>query len=140
MSDTIKVQAARSEQSKADKQNALDLLKSKRKRSRTVEIEVNGEKVELTFQAISYKELDKLQAQHPPTQEQRIAGAAFNRATFPPALVAACSVEPKMTYADARDIWESDEWSTGELNALFDVVSGLCMQGLDIPFTATGSE
>lgn len=140
MSDSIKLQTARNEQSAADKKNTLDLLKSKRKRTRTVTVDINGEKVELTFQAVSYKELDKLQAKHPPTAEQRMHGAAFNRDTFPPALVAACLTDPEMTYNEARDLWESDEWTTGELNALFDVASNLCMAGLDIPFTGTGSE
>jgi len=139
MSSDIKIQASRNEQSLNDKQSTLDLLKNKRKRTKTVTVDVNDTKVDLTFQAISYRELDALQSKHPPTTEQRAQGAVFNRNTFPPALVSACSVDPKMTEADARDIWESDEWSTGELNALFDVVSNLCMQGLDIPFTETGS-
>lgn len=141
MSDTtVKIQAARNEQSVADKMSVLEKLKSKKKRTQVIKVEVNGEQVELLFEAISYKDLDALQAKHPPTQQQRVEGAAFNRNTFPPALVAACSVEPKITESDARDIWSSDDWSTGELNTLFNAVSDLCMKGLDVPFTGTGSE
>jgi len=141
MSETsVKIQAARNEQSVQDKKSVLDQLKSKKRRSQTVTIDLNGSEVELKFEAISYKELDALQAKHPPTQDQRVNGASFNRNTFPPALIAACSVEPKITETDAREIWSSEEWSTGELNTLFDAVSGLCMKGLDVPFTATGSE
>lgn len=140
MSDTIKIQAARNEQSAADKASVLDKLKNKKKRQQAVTVEVNGEQLELIFEAISYKDLDALQAKHPPTQQQRVDGAAFNRNTFPAALVAACSVDPKISESDARDIWASDDWSTGELNTLFNTVSDLCMKGLDIPFTATASE
>lgn len=140
MTDTIKIQAARNEQSKADKADVLGKLKSKKKRQQTITVDVNGDQVELVFEAISYKELDALQAKHTPTQQQRVEGAAFNRNTFPPALVAACSVDPKISESDARDIWTSDDWSTGELNTLFNTVSDLCMRGLDIPFTETVSE
>lgn len=135
----VKLQAARNEQSVQDKKSTLDKLKSKKKRQTTVNVEVNGEQLSLVFEAISYKELDALQAKHPPTQDQRIAGNVFNRNTFPPALVAACSMDPKITEADAREIWTSEDWSTGELNTLFDAVSGLCMKGLDVPFTETAS-
>lgn len=140
MSETIKIQAARNEQAAADKRSVLDKLKSKKRRTSKVTVEVDGEQLELLFEAISYKELDSLQAKHPPTQAQRIEGAAYNRNTFPPALVAACSVEPKISEAEARDIWQSDDWSSGELTTLFQAVSDLCLRGLDIPFTETGSE
>jgi hypothetical protein len=139
MSTEVKIQQARNDQSVRDKKNVLDQLKNKKRRRETLTLQINGDTVEMIFEAISYKELDALQAKHPPTQDQRIAGAAFNRNTFPPALVAACSVDPKINEADARDIWTSEEWSTGELNTLFDTVSGLCMKGLDVPFTETAS-
>jgi aspartate-semialdehyde dehydrogenase len=135
MSD-IKIQAARNEQSVADKASVLDKLKNKKRRTQTIKLEVNGEQLELTFQAISYAELDALQSKHQPTQQQRIEGAAYNRDTFPPALVAACSVVPHISEEDANEIWKSEEWSTGELTTLFETVSNLCMRGLDIPFTA----
>lgn len=135
MSD-IKIQAARNEQSESDKKSTLDKLKSKKRRQQKISIEVNGEKLELLFQAVSYAELDAIQSKHQPTQQQRIEGAVFNRNTFPPALIAACSVDPKMTEQDALDLWNSDDWSTGELQSIFEAVSNLCMKGLDIPFTA----
>lgn len=141
MSDTgIKIQAARNDQSENDKQTTLQKLKSKKPRQQTIKLEVNGEELELLFQAISYKDLDALQAKHPPTQKQRVDGASFNRNTFPPALIAACSVDPKMDERDTLELWNSDDWSTGELNTLFDAVSALCMRGLDVPFTETVSE
>jgi hypothetical protein len=141
MSDTtVKIQAARNEQSEASKKSTLDRLKSKKPRRQTITLEVDGEELEMTFQAISYKELDALQAKHQPTQSQRVEGAIYNRNTFPPALIAACSVDPEISERDARDIWESEDWSSGELNTLFNAVSDLCMKGLNVPFTGTGSE
>jgi hypothetical protein len=139
MSTEVKIQQARNEQAVASKKSVLDQLKNKKRRRDTLTMEIDGESVSMVFEAISYKELDALQAKHPPTQDQRIAGAAFNRNTFPPALVAACSLEPKLSEADTREIWTSEEWSTGELNTLFDTVSNLCMKGLDVPFTETAS-
>ena len=133
----VKIQAARNEQSVQDKKSTLDKLKSKKRRRTTVPVEIDGERLELVFEAVSYRELDELQAKHPPTPEQRVQGAVFNRNTFPPVLIAACSVEPKMTVEDVKEIWSSEEWSTGELNTIFDAVTELCMKGLDIPFTGT---
>lgn len=135
----VKIQAARNEQSVQDKQSTLDKLLGKKRREETLKINVNGEEISLHFAAISYNELDKLQAKHPPTQDQRVNGATFNRNTFPPALIAACSVDPVISESEARTIWTSPDWSTGELNTLFDAVSALCMKGLDVPFTETAS-
>jgi hypothetical protein len=137
---TVKIQAARNDQSVKDKKTVLQKLKSKKPRRQTIKLEVDGEELELVFQAISYKELDALQAKHTPTQQQRIEGASFNRNTFPPALIAACAIDPEMTEQDARDLWQSEDWSTGELNTLFNAVSDLCMKGLNVPFTETVSE
>ena len=99
---------------------------------------IDGDEVELTFQAISSSELDALQGKHAPTIEQKSRGFAFNPTTFAPALVAACSYEPKMTLDDTTEIWESEAWSMGELNQLFDTCSTLCMEGMTIPFSSEG--
>jgi len=131
----VKITAARQKQSENDKQSLLDKLKGKRPRRKTIAIDVSGEEVQMTFEAISAHELDKLQTKHKPTTEQRARGFAFNPNTFAPALVAACSVEPKLSLDDAREIWESEFWSTGELNQLFDTCSNLCMEGMQVPFT-----
>lgn len=125
---------------KTTKKNALSVLKGKKKRRKAITVDVDGNKVKLVFQAISAVELDKLQAAHPPTDEQRRNGSVFNKNTFPAALVAACSVDPEISYDDAQEIFTSDAWSAGELNALFDTVSNLCMQGLDIPFSGSASD
>lgn len=120
------------------KRNAVSILKNKKRRRKTINLDIGGEKIKLTFQAISSAALDKLQSQHPPTAAQRAAGNAnFNRETFPPALISACSINPEISVEDAEEIWNSEDWSTGELNFLFDTVISLCMEGLDIAFTGS---
>ena len=136
-SSEVKIVAAQREQSKKSKKATLDLLRGKKPRSKTVTIQIDGEQVEMVFSAISSHELDALQAKHTPSTEQRAKGSSFNPDTFPPALVAACSVDPKITEEEAKEIWASDAWSMGELAYLFDTVSGLCTEGLNVPFTAS---
>lgn len=133
-----KIEEARQRQSNQSKQATLDLLKGKTRREKTVQVQVSGQELSITFKAISSHDLDRLQSKYPPTSEQRVRGMQFNPETFAPALVAACAADPEMTEEDAREIWKSESWSTGELNFLFDTCSQLCMEGLDIPFTGKG--
>lgn len=134
MSD-VKNTQLRLDQSKASKKSTLEKLKSKKARTRTIEVVVDGETLEMTFRALSAHDLDALQAKHKPTMEQRGRGFAFNPNTFAPALVAACSVEPKMSEEDTEEIWNSEEWSSGELTQLFDACTSLCMEGMQVSFS-----
>lgn len=134
MPSDVKVQAARNEQSAADK---IALLKGKKRRTKDVTVDLGGETITLKFQAISGTEMDKLRAKHPPTAKQRAEGLGVNTDSFAPALVAACSLEPKMSEDDVREIWASDYWGAGELNTLFNAASDVCLEGANIPFTAS---
>lgn len=138
MPNDVRIAASQREQSKASKKATLDLLRGKRRRTKTIPLEINGEKVEMTFAALSSHDLDALQGKHTPTAEQRARGLVFNPDTFAPSLVAACMIDPEMTEAEAKEIWASGAWSTGELNFLFETCSQLCMEGLDIPFSVSG--
>lgn len=144
MSDTeAKAVTARQKQSEASKAATLDLLKGKRRASTSFSVYVTddkGKQIELTlkYQAIGAKEYDKLVSKHPPTAEQRIEGAVFNIDTFAPALIAACCVEPEMTADDAQEIWDSPDWSRGDLMVLFRNAVDLNNRGIDIPFTGNG--
>jgi hypothetical protein len=93
----------------------------------------------LKYRAIGMREYDKLVAKHPPKAEQRAEGASFNIDTFAPALIAAVCVEPEMTEEDAKEIWESPDWSRGDVMVLFRNAVELNNRGLDIPFSATVS-
>jgi hypothetical protein len=138
-----KTQEARNAQSQADKVATLDLLKGKKRALSRFKIYVpdetgDGVEVELVYRAIGAGEYDKLVGKHPPTTEQRAEGSTFNIDTFAPALIAAVCIEPEMTYRDAKSIWDSDDWSRGEVVTLWRKALDLCNRGMDVPFTASG--
>lgn len=77
--------------------------------------------VVLTFQALERKQLEKLRAQHPATEEDEEVGRDFHFDTFAPALISASSVDGMpLEYAqqametwslgDAEDLWMA-AWS-----------------------------
>lgn len=134
---SVSTVAAQQEQSQASKKATLDLLRSKRRRSKTISLDINGQQAEFVFNALSAAELDKLQAKFPPSAEQKLKGMAWNADTFPPALVAACLSEPEVSYEEMVEIFSSGEWSTGELSTLFNTATALCMEGMDIPFSVS---
>ena len=121
-------------QADQDKARMVSKLIQKKRRTKEVTITVDGEPVTLLFGAISAHDLDKLYASNKPTPEQKVRNMSFNPDTFNPALMSACSIEPKISEEESQMIFDSENWSTGELSYLVDVCSGLCMQGLDIPF------
>jgi hypothetical protein len=94
--------------------------------------------VTLKYQAIGMRAYDQLVAKHPPKPEQRAEGSSFNIDTFAPALIAACSVEPEITAAEAREIWDSEDWSRGDVMVLFRNAVELNNRGLDVPFSGNG--
>lgn len=136
---TAKAAEARQKQSAASKAATLDLLKGKRQASTEFSIylpdETGGkQEVTLKYHAIGARDYDKLISKYPPKAEQRVEGAAFDIDKFAPALIAACCVEPEMSVADAQEIWDSPDWSRGDLMALFRRAVDLNNQGIDIPF------
>lgn len=121
----------------------LDHLKKKVRAKETFSIflaDEDGESTELTltYQAIGALEYDKIVSKHPPTSEQRVEGASFNIDTFGPALIAKVCVDPELSETDAREIWNSPEWSRGDLMVLFRRAVELNNRGVDIPFSVSG--
>lgn len=124
------------------RQASIDDLFKKKRRERTVvinSIDDDGGSIELTlrYRAIGSKEYDDLVAKYPPTREQQKEGAAYNVDLFAPALISAVSLEPKLSFEDAKEIYNSPEWSGGEVGGLFIEALKLCNAGLDVPFTGT---
>lgn len=78
-----------------------------------------------TFRALARTGLDDIIAEHPPTPKQKKAAeqrgeeANWNSDTFPPALMAACCIEPELTPEDAQEMWDSPDWNQAELLSLF---------------------
>lgn len=118
-----------------------DLL-HKPARSRELVLRVpndDGDVIDLVvnLRAIGAKDYDDLIAKHPPTAEQKKEGGSYNVDTFAPALIAACSHEPKLTPNEAAEIWNSPDWSRGEIMELFLASVEVCSKGLDVPFTGS---
>lgn len=118
-------------------------LRAKKRRRSSVEINLYDEDGEpetlsITIQAISSVEYDKMIAECPPTAVQRARNDVYNMDEFAPQLISACSINPKMTFEQVKELYESDEWSTGEIGNLFWACSNLCTAGMNIPFTVAG--
>lgn len=118
----------------------FEQLRAKPRRKLTFPIHTadeNGGEIVLmmTYQALTSTEYDELMEHHPPTPKEKSQGAQYNVMTFSPALIAAVSYEPRMTFEQAKEIFESDAWSGGELATLFINAQRVCNSGLDIPFS-----
>lgn len=92
-----------------------------------------GATEDFVFEAIARHEMETLLGENRPTKDQieeakQVAKdmgrppteiPVFNPVTFPPILIAASSVEPKLTEAEASELWNSDVMSMGELQRLW---------------------
>jgi|SRR5262245_887928 len=142
-STTAKQAEARQKQSQASKRATLDQLLNKERSTTEFSLYLangNGTPTEVTmkFQAIGMRAYDKLVGKHPPKPEQRAEGSTFDIDTFAPALIAACSVEPEITITEAKQIWDSEDWSRGDVMVLFRQAVELNNRGLDVPFNVNG--
>lgn len=93
-------------------------------------------KVRLKFQALSAKQYDDLLAAHPPGKKGLAEGQIYNAETFPPALISACSLIPKLNVEQADELYNHPDWSSGETNTLLYEAIGVCNSGLNVPFNA----
>lgn len=121
------------------KRATFDRLAKKSKAEREVTLQLEGddgelEEASILFRAIGAKQYDDLISKHPPNAQQKINGDVYNLHTFAPALISICSVEPKLSYDEAKAIWDSEDWSRGEVMTLFSSCVELCNKGLNIPF------
>lgn len=125
------------------KRATFDRLAKKTRAEREITISLEGddgemEDVTLLFRALGTKAYDDLIAKHPPLPQQKLNGDTYNISTFGPALIAKCAVEPTLSYDEAKSIWDSEEWSRGEVMNLFAVCVELNNKGLNIPFSVGG--
>lgn len=141
------VEAPLSEKTKKELEQALaglqdatfELLAAKPRRKTTFVVAVlDGEgqprQVKITYQAMDPTEYDDLISAHPPTPKAQRQGHQWNNDTFPPALISAVSLTPKLTVDQATQLLKSPNWSTGEIDALFSNAILVCKAGLDVPF------
>jgi hypothetical protein len=140
---TAKTVEARQKQSQESKRATLDQLVNKPRSTSEFSLflsDGNGgtNEVTLKYQAIGMRAYDRLVSKHPPKPEQRAEGSSFDIDSFAPALIAACSVDPEMSASDAKQIWDSEDWSRGDVMVLFRNAVELNNRGLDIPFSENG--
>jgi hypothetical protein len=140
---TAKTVESRQKQSQYDKRATIDQLVNKPRSTTEFSLYLsdgNGGTTEVTlkYQAIGMRAYDKLVAKHPPKPDQRAEGSSFDIDSFAPALISACSVEPEISPAHAKEIWDSDDWSRGDVMVLFRQAVELNNRGLDVPFSDRG--
>lgn len=100
--------------------------------------EGNQQEIEIKFVSIGAKAYDKLVAKHPPSAEERLEGQSFHVESFAPALLAACCVDPEMTEAEAKQLWNSESWSRGDRLSMYRAAVEVNNTGMDIPFSERG--
>lgn len=133
----LEAQAAQREDSK---RATFEKMASKRRAEREVSVVLNeGEDaVSFLFRAIGITEYDRLVTDHPPTKDQLAQGSAYNINKFGPALLHMVVVEPSLSVEQWREIWNSPDWSGGEISGLFSTAMELCSRGLNLAPTAAG--
>lgn len=92
----------------------------------------------MVYRALAGEDYDALLDAYRPTPKMRSEGAIWHRDNFPPALIAAVSLVPKLTIEQAKELYANPDWSPGESGQLFMNAVEVCSQGLDVPFTETG--
>lgn len=119
------------------KKSLMDALGSKKRRTSTMKMTIDGTEYEWTFQALSGIEMDKLRAKHPATaaQKRENPNATLNLDTYHPAFLAACSLNPEITVDEAKDLFENENISGGELESIIMECYKVNNEGLGIPFT-----
>lgn len=99
------------------------------------------------FRGLPRKEFDTLLRAHPPTEAQikqtklelgPQARPPFNEDTFVPALLAATCIDPPMTIEQATTI--CDDWTTPEVESLFNGAWAVCKDIIPVPFYKRGIE
>ena len=142
-SGTVEEVATKALDNTQDPVATFAMLKAKPKRTTTFPVTLQDEDgeevtVTMTLQSIGQVAYNKLVEEHPPTREQQQRGQVFNIDTFAPALVAACSLRPKLTVEQTTELQDDENWSGGEFGDLYGRCMAICNAGLDIPFNARG--
>lgn len=134
MPSDVKAVAAKNGQRQSAKRATLEMLQSKRARSKEFEVVLTpGEDpVSFEFRALGSMAYDEMLSKHPPTPQQLASNAQFNINTFAPALLAAVCRDPEMSPSQWKEIWTSPEWNRGEVTALFWTAVDLCNEGVDL--------
>jgi len=114
---------------KADAPEVVDLAA----RVGELEAALDGSRVTFRFRGVGRNAFKRLVAGH--TSED---GGSFDPTTFPPALVAACSLDPRMTVAEVQQL--ADDLTDGQFDVLFGAAWDACQAADDsVPFSVPAS-
>lgn len=138
MSTEAKAVETKAKQRAKSKRATFDKLKNKKLAEREIILHIDGEPMTVLIRAIPMRAYDDLLDKHPPTKDQKALGAAWNTDTFPPAVFAAVSVDPDLSYDEALELWESENFSRGDLAYLWEQSIDVIMTGFNVPFTNRG--
>lgn len=83
-----------------------------------LQAEIEASEKEFTFQGLGQRGFFDLKRQHPPKEADVKQGLDVHMETFAPALIAACSLEPKVSAEQAQKML--DRFPLGEFQKLFD--------------------
>jgi hypothetical protein len=83
-----------------------------------IQAQIERSEKEFTFQGVGQRGYFDLKKAHPPKEEDVRNGTDVHMETFAPALIAASSLEPKVTEAQAKKML--DRFPLGEFQKLFD--------------------
>ena len=124
------------------KRATFDRLAKKRRATRELTFNLNDdgddpEEVTMLFEAIGARAYDDLIAKYPPNAKQKLDNFSYDIDKFAPALIAKCSVEPKLSYEECLALWQSEDWSRGELMMIFQSCVELNLKGMNVPFIGT---
>ena len=120
-----------------ERTNARDLAPAIQRELEEVDEAIREATVTFTFRALPRAEWRRLVEAHPPSEEDAEDGLDFDPDSIVAPLLAAAAVDPEMDLSDAEAIM--DEWSEGEVTALFTAAFLAQREIRDIPLPSTGS-
>jgi hypothetical protein len=131
----------RIEQRKDERENRSPLGPGIEAAIEELEEKAEESKVEFIVSSIGNQHYRRLVDEHPPTDQDREKDpdAEFNYDEFAPALIHACTVQPKLTKKNAQEIY--NDWDPGEVNNLFLACTMVQLsRGSTVPFSDNGIE
>lgn len=129
----------RAEERGEDTANHTAALAEATEKRDTLEAEAEDNVITITFQALPKDELEALLKEHPPdrshisayqAEAKRLGKPAtdipmYDPEEFPPRLLAACSLKPKLDLETATELWRSPRFSYAEIGLLWGAVWNL---------------
>lgn len=103
-------------------------------RVRAIEEDLDSSALAFRLRGIGRNAFRRLIAEHPPGDGQ---GGMFDPDSMAPHLIAACSVDPKMTADEVRDL--ADVLTDGQYESLWNAAFDCCREVSGVPFNALAS-